>query len=135
MRSPRSSRRGAEALEFALTLPVLLIILGGLIDFGWFATHQSAVHAAASVGARAGSITELGHDPEATAVLAVQRALESAQLEGVEVTAALFELPTSELAIQVEVEAPYSGLWGLVSLPIDYRGSAVMRMNEQPLLQ
>jgi Flp pilus assembly protein TadG len=33
-RNPRSSERGAELLELALVLPILLVMLVGIIDFG-----------------------------------------------------------------------------------------------------
>ena len=39
--------RGAAAVEFALVLPILLLLLGGIIDFGFaFNTQISLTHAA-----------------------------------------------------------------------------------------
>ena len=41
------SDRGAAAVEFALVLPLLLLLLGGIIDFGFaFNTQISLTHAA-----------------------------------------------------------------------------------------
>jgi len=128
----RTHRRGSEALEFALTLPFLLVILGGIIDFGWFATHQSGVYAAASYGARAGSRTPQDLNPVATATLSAKRDLADSHLANATVHAAMITLPTGEQAIEVEVEAPYSGIWGFIPFPIDYQGHAVRRMDEQP---
>ena len=128
----RVRRRGAEAIEFALSLPILLMIMAGIIDFGWFATHQSAVHGAATYGARAGSITPQDQDPLSAAHLAAERALADQRVENAVVNATFVPLGTGEQAIEVQVDAPYSGLWGFVPLPVDYRGLAVRRMNEQP---
>ncbi|MCD5344953.1 TadE/TadG family type IV pilus assembly protein [Agromyces sp. S2-1-8] len=44
--------RGAAAVEFALVLPLLLIMLFAIIDFGWVLTQQLSVTAAAREGAR-----------------------------------------------------------------------------------
>jgi len=128
----RTKRRGSEALEFALSLPILLVILAGIVDFGWFATHQSAVFGAAAYGARAGSMTPQDLDPVATAKLSSERDLLDSRVTDATVTAGLVTLPTGEQAIEVEVHAPYSGIWGFVPLPVDYQGHAVRRMDEQP---
>jgi Flp pilus assembly protein TadG len=53
MRPPRSRReRGAAAVEMALILPLLLLIVGGIIDFGRFFYTQNIVVTAAREGAR-----------------------------------------------------------------------------------
>jgi len=51
---PRQSRRerGAAAVEMALVLPLLLLIVGGIIDFGRFFYTQNIVVNAAREGAR-----------------------------------------------------------------------------------
>ncbi|HET6572411.1 MAG TPA: TadE/TadG family type IV pilus assembly protein [Fimbriiglobus sp.] len=53
MRAAGCSRRrcGASAAEFAVVLPVLLLIVLGLIDFGRFAYYHVAVTNAARAGA------------------------------------------------------------------------------------
>src|SRR4051812_36652218 len=51
---PHRSRRerGAAAVEMALVLPLLLLIVGGIIDFGRFFYTQNIVVNAAREGAR-----------------------------------------------------------------------------------
>lgn len=44
--------RGAAAVEFALVLPVLLLLLVGIIDFGWALVINGNIASAARAGAR-----------------------------------------------------------------------------------
>ena len=45
-------QEGAAALEFAIVLPVLMLILAGLFDFGWLFFWQHTVTNASRAGAR-----------------------------------------------------------------------------------
>jgi Flp pilus assembly protein TadG len=51
--TPRRER-AAAAVEFALVLPILLLLLGGIIDYGRFFFTQLQLTNAAREGARAG---------------------------------------------------------------------------------
>jgi Flp pilus assembly protein TadG len=46
------SQSGAELVEFALVLPILLLIFGGIVDFGLLLQRQQVVTNAAREGAR-----------------------------------------------------------------------------------
>jgi Flp pilus assembly protein TadG len=46
------SEAGAELVEFALVLPVLLLVFGGIIDFGMLLQRQQVITNAAREGAR-----------------------------------------------------------------------------------
>ncbi len=46
------SESGAELVEFALVLPILLLVLGGIIDFALLLHHQQVLSNAAREGAR-----------------------------------------------------------------------------------
>lgn len=50
------SERGASAVEFAIILPVLLILIGGLIDFGRLYFLNIVLTNAAREGSRAGVV-------------------------------------------------------------------------------
>lgn len=52
----RSSERGASAVEFALVLPVLAILLLGIIQFSITYNQKQGLHAAAREGARFASL-------------------------------------------------------------------------------
>ena len=48
------SERGAELIEFAIVMPILLFIIAGIIDFGMMFRTYEAVTNAAREGARVG---------------------------------------------------------------------------------
>ncbi len=48
------NKKGAAAVEFALCLPLLLLILFAIMEFGWYFTNQIVLANAVSAGARAG---------------------------------------------------------------------------------
>jgi len=48
------SQAGAELVEFALVLPMLLLVFGGIVDFGMLLQRQQVVTNAAREGARLG---------------------------------------------------------------------------------
>jgi hypothetical protein len=48
------SQAGAELVEFALVLPMMLLVFGGIVDFGLLLQRQQVVTNAAREGARLG---------------------------------------------------------------------------------
>ncbi len=50
------TRRGATLIEFAFVVPVLLLIMLGIMEFGWYGKNQLTLANAAREGARAASI-------------------------------------------------------------------------------
>ncbi|MFF0343854.1 TadE/TadG family type IV pilus assembly protein [Kribbella sp. NPDC004875] len=57
-----SADRGATAVEFALLLPLLLLVVMGIVDFGRMLNAQESLTQAAREGAR---LVALGQDPTA----------------------------------------------------------------------
>lgn len=51
--------RGAVAVEMAIVLPLLLLVIGGIIDFGRFFLAEVQLANAAREGARAAIVSEL----------------------------------------------------------------------------
>lgn len=58
MKSPVDGRRGQSLVEFALLLPVLLVILFGLLDFGRAVFAYNAVSEAARNGSRVAIVNQ-----------------------------------------------------------------------------
>ena len=48
----RKSEAGQSMVEMALVLPILLLLVGGIMDFGWLFYNQLALTNAAREGAR-----------------------------------------------------------------------------------
>ena len=52
----RTSERGAALVEFALALPLLLVVIAGIVDFGFLFQRYEVLTNAAREGARLGSL-------------------------------------------------------------------------------
>lgn len=50
------TRRGATLIEFAFVVPVLLLLMLGIMEFGWYGKNQLALANAAREGARTASL-------------------------------------------------------------------------------
>lgn len=59
---------GASAVEFAIVLPLLILLLGGIIDFGFAFNAQIGLSHAAREGVRFEAIDPAGEDGAARAV-------------------------------------------------------------------
>ena len=65
LRSRGKSQRGAAAVEFALVLPFLLMVVLGAIDWGWYFFVREVVTNAAREGARAGAVATAANPTQA----------------------------------------------------------------------
>ena len=57
-RLARSDERGAAAVEFALILPLLILLVFGIVQFSLAYNRQQGLHAAAREGARIASLPQ-----------------------------------------------------------------------------
>jgi Flp pilus assembly protein TadG len=51
-----TNERGAEALEFALVLPLFMLLVFGIVDFGYMINRDTMINNASREGARAGAV-------------------------------------------------------------------------------
>lgn len=76
-RSRELAERGAAAVEFALIMPILLLLVFGIISYGYMLSFRQAISQAAAEGARAAAVAQVAGDRDDNAVDAVNEALDS----------------------------------------------------------
>ena len=69
--------RGAAALEFALILPILMLLVFGIISFGMMLTFRQTLSQAATEGARAAAVEPDAGAQEDEALAAVNDAMDA----------------------------------------------------------
>ena len=63
-----TNRRGSNAIEFALTVPLFVAMVTAIIEFGWMFFMRSTVIHAVRDGCRAGAVIPFGEVPSPTEV-------------------------------------------------------------------
>lgn len=124
-----TARRGTAAVEFALTVPVLLILALGLVEWGWVFTREVAVIQAVRDGAVAGSCVRLTLDPVAAARSRVFKSLDASGFVSTEATvnAVVTPFPWGQV-ITVTVSVPYHKVVNLFPAPSVLEWDATMQM-------
>ena len=122
-------RAGGAAVEFAITLPVLMVLLAGVIEWGCFLQRQVSVVQAARDGALAASLTPRSGDAAATAEERARSSLELAGVDGAgaTVTASTEDAPTGSV-VRVIVEVPYAPLLRLLPTPVVNRAESAFQL-------
>jgi Flp pilus assembly protein TadG len=139
-RGPLGIPRGAAAVEFALVVPVLLLIVLGSIDWGYYFFVQQVVTNAAREAARVGSLTPfdplnpgadvVAQDDAVTVATAyVQNAGLLAETAGVATSNQVG--PAGDVSVRVVVTYPTGSVTGFLDLipimPAQAQAVAVMR--------
>ena len=129
----RARQSGAAAVEFALVLPLLLTLVLGAIDWGWYFFIDQLVTNCAREGARAGTLlpprpTSTPAQAEAAAERAAFAFLRRVNLreQGVD---ADYTTVDGDDAVLVTVTYPVGSFTGLLSnlMPANARATVVMR--------
>lgn len=124
--------RGAIAVEFALLLPLLLVLVGGAIAWGHVLAREVALVAVARDAALAGARVASADNPDAVALARAREGLAAAGLDspGATVSVTRRTLPVGE-AIRVQVTLPVDPLLNLVPLPTTLTSVTVTRLDDQ----
>jgi Flp pilus assembly protein TadG len=71
------NEKGAAALEFALVAPLLLMVLLGIVSYGYMLSFRQGMSQGAAEGARAAAVAIAGADTSAEARTALNESLSS----------------------------------------------------------
>lgn len=127
-RSRHDDERGVAALEFALTLPILLVLVVGLVTVGHSLTARYMLNSAAYDAARTCSLARQPTDTCASAVV-------NEKLRGGAGWCSTIDVQTSDEAttlpsvktFDVKVDCAYTGVFGDAVTMIDNIGNVQAR--------
>ncbi len=114
------TRRGLSLIETAITLPLILLLLCGMLEYGWMFLKSQEVTNAARQGARVGArVDALNSDIAA----AVSETMTLAGIEGSSYVLTILPADVSTLEpgtmFTVVVQVPYDGAEGIgLGLPL-----------------
>lgn len=128
------TRRGGNVIEFALTLPLFVVIVFAVFDYGWYFMTKSVSDIAAARGCRAGAIIDpVDADPSAAAMTEMTSwadlVLTDCQGAGECTVSTLGSVPTRRLVCELDFQ--FEPLVGLVPTPTTIRSYNVTRMEWQ----
>jgi hypothetical protein len=127
-RSTSWGEKGSETVEFALCLPVLILILCGIVEYGWYLTSQIVLTNAVSAGARAGikAREREGEDPRDFATWTTRNAFWIGDLPDISVNINEGPPRTIEVKVASLEYSPFIGYLPPDLLPEYLNAKAVM---------
>lgn len=135
----RISRRGSNAIEFALLAPLYTAFMMGIIDYSWMVYQTSSVTAATQTACRSASMLDPGQNE--TQIAAVYTAANTRMKSNLianglpcasgctQVTAAVGTYPNR--AIRCDLRMPFQTLTGFSPAPTTVHSRAVVRLEYQ----
>lgn len=129
----RAPRRGAAAVEFALTLPVVIVVATAILDYSWFLNRSADVLTAVREGTRHGTTIEQEDDPVTEAISHTETALGTYGLScsgGCDIEAQLNDLD-GITTLTVQTRVPYEPIVGLVPTPENMGATLTMALEDQ----
>jgi Flp pilus assembly protein TadG len=117
--------RGAAVIEFALVLPILVLLVLGIMEFGRAYHVQTTISGAAREGAR---VMALQSD-SAAAQAAAQSAAQPLAVSVGQINVSPSSCTTSDDVVTVTVSYPLTFLTGAFGAAVTLTGKGVMRCN------
>lgn len=120
--SGNSLTDGQSLVEFALVLPILLLLILGMIEFGWILNGKITLTSAVREGARAAIVCETIGDAQAKASTAVTNSVSGSSLKSVNTTVYPFDVYTHKTKVTVTAKiTPIIGIFygGDVDLTVE----------------
>jgi Flp pilus assembly protein TadG len=119
--------RGASAVEFGLIVPILLILVLGIVEFGHAFQVQGTLSSAAREGARAMALRN-SQDEAKDAVQAAAAALDPGVTDAqISISPSVCPAGTSTTNVTLTIDYPKPFLTGFFGASIDLSGTGVMR--------
>ena len=132
MRTYRSWRRGNQAIEFALVMPVLLAVVAATIDWGFFWHAKFHLVNSLHVGARSAAFADADGVPleVATSVAGATFAESGLNLIQPEFTSG-FQGADPDVMVWVTGAASFEPFIGFIPTPSGVEYTVTMRMGDQ----
>lgn len=135
MTTPRAHRRGTAAVEFALTVPVLMLIIFGVLDYSWYIKQATDVIRASREGLRLGVTVPQADGPDAAAESQVAVVLAGYGLDCESSLDCEIEATNTTLdgldSVTLTVAVPYEPLVGMVPTPETMATEITMALEDQ----
>ena len=97
-RRAASRRRGANAIEFALCMPIWVLAVASIFDFGWLVFSKTTLDAATNEGCRAASFIDPGETLNQLAE--IERVARARTIEAVE-RLSLQPCPSCKVSVRI----------------------------------
>ena len=136
-RPPGNKRRAAAAVEFALTLPILMVLLSSILDYGWYFWRRSALTMITADAVRLGVAIPRSSTPgpETMAEIYAQTMMMDA---GVPCPGPDCVMQTTREShggysfLRLQTTLQYEPLVGMVPTPDTVRAFSTMMLEDQP---
>ncbi len=130
-----SGKRGSYAIEFALVLPLLLAVIGAIVEYGSFFNQQIDMVGVVRDTIRTGATQR--HTWTPTPIARAREVAFAGLIEqGWDPQNAVVDVTLSGSApdqvMSVSISVPYRPIFGMIPVPKSVNGGAVMRMEDQP---
>ncbi len=130
---PKRGRRGGTAVEFAFIVPVLMVVVGSMADYGWYFYREDLIVNVLQEAARTGGLKKqvTGEAENACAACtsaantAATTGLASIGITGVTIGASIVRVPAAgtpcSYALQMSPAITHPRFFGLVPTPTTIR--------------
>jgi hypothetical protein len=114
-----------------LTFPVVLMMMGAVMDWGWYFSQQMQLSAAVRDAARIGAMTARENDPADAAEEVLMAQIAADGHKGTVRLDVRVEGQEKDESLHVGVAIPYQGPVGIIPVPKEIRASQSLRLEDQ----
>ncbi|HEY5557306.1 TadE family protein [Acetobacterium sp.] len=119
---------GQAMVEFAIILPILIMILCGIIDFGWYFTNQNIIDNCSREGARYASVTPEATEAETEAAITTK--INDMAPSYLTISEIIYSYPIGDVKVEVFGEvAALTPIVGVFEETIPLYSSCTMRVE------